>query len=143
MHYKNCLKNMKSDDLFLVSLYSDYNYNSWFSIVGTHGISIRYTSESTGFLSVTRRNHGISIRYTSESTVFLSVTRRNPRDFYPLHVGTTGFLSVTRHERSVMDRNPVGSDDVDSVDIYSWVEISKMFISFSIQSRIVYICCIN
>ena len=79
---------------------------------------------------------------SSEPTGFLSVTRRNPRDFYPLHVGThgisirymhvgthgisvrytsepTGFLSVTRHERSVMDRNPVGSDDVDSVDIYS------------------------
>ena len=67
---------------------------------------------------------------SSEPTGFLSVTRRNPRDFYPLHVGihgisirytseSTGFLSVTRHERSVMDRNPVGSDDVDSVDIYS------------------------
>ena len=76
---------MKSDDLFLVSLYSDYKYNR-FSIVRTHGISIRYTSECTGFLSDTRRNpryfyplhvgiHGISIRYTSE-----------PRDFYPLHV---------------------------------------------------------
>ena len=33
----------------------------------------------------------------------LSVHRRNPLGFYPLH-----FF----HERSVMDRNPVGSDDV-------------------------------
>ena len=30
--------------------------------------------------------------------------RRNPRDFYPLHF-------FERSERSVADRNPVGSDD--------------------------------
>ena len=65
MHYKNCLKNMKSDDFFLVRL--------------------------------------------AITTITVDSASSEP----------TGFLSVTRHERSVMDRNPVGSDDIDSVDIYS------------------------